>query len=76
MNNNLNESFAKLRTTKHNEYWKRLVNTYMDRKIYNPSDYNDDRFKENDKIPFHMLKNKHNYDFKVVMYYLNNNYGF
>ena len=56
LNNNMNESLTKLRTTKHNGHWERLVNTDMDRINFYPSNFNDGRLKRNDKIPFLLLR--------------------
>ena len=47
----------------------------MDR-FFNPSNFNDDNFNRNDEISFHVLENKHEYDFSVVMNYLNVKYRF
>ena len=42
----------------------------MDR-FFNPSNFNDDNFNRNDEISFHVIEKKYEYDFSVVMNYLN-----
>ena len=41
-----------------------------------PSNYNDNPFKNNVNVQFHILEKKFRYDFSVAMYYLKTKYGF
>ena len=51
-----------------------MVNTYCQRSILFPSNFNDDQFKND--FPFHILESKLIYEFSVAMSYLNKNYVF
>ena len=70
----LNIPLAKLCAITEKGTWEGLVNTDSQRRILFPSNFNDDRFKNN--FPFHMLESKLKYDFSVAISYLNKNYKF
>ena len=57
-------------------FQKKLVTTDYQRRILSPSNYNDNPFKKNVDVQFHILEKKFRYDFSVAMYYLKTKYGF
>ena len=57
-------------------FWERLVNTEYQKSFLFPSNYNNNRFKKNVDVQFHILEKKLKFDFSVAMCYLITKYRF
>ena len=76
LSDKMNEYLVKNMLYQKGIFWERLVNTEYQKSFLFPSNYNNNRFKKNVDIPFHILEIIFKYDFFVAIYYSKHKFQF